>query len=99
MGVMLIEQMKEKGKQMTGLQNRGQCSSNKREKNKKNNPQMGAVLVKRKKGEKRKEKKRGWPSRPSQWTRMGGWGYTNTTLLEQKFHPVVNIIRIKQTKK
>ena len=99
MGVVLVEQMKEKEKQMTGLQNGGQCLLSEREKNKKNNPQMGVVLVKWKKGEKKKEKKRGWPSRPSQWMRMGGWGYTNTTLLEQKFHPVVNIIRIKQTKK
>ena len=46
MGAVLVEQMKGKEKQMTGLQNGGQCLLSKREKNKKNNPQMGVVLVK-----------------------------------------------------
>ena len=45
MGVVLIEQMKEKEKQMTSPQNGGQCLSSEREKKRQNTPQMGAVLI------------------------------------------------------
>ena len=36
---------------------------------------------------------------PANRREQGGWGYTNTTLLKQKFCPVVDIIRIKTNQK